>query len=270
MNFARVGKARALMNLDRYADAAQVVAEVPTDFRYLVEYFSKGNGFGIVPSAYNGPVIGTSEGVNGLPFSTWGDWRTDTAKSSASQSSAYGFRFRQPFKYDATGNTSIILASGVEARLIEAEAALKSNDPSWLAKLDTLRATCTPGITAGGGFSAQTASACSPVLPTFPGATQRPTQLPPITDPLTMDARVDTLFSERAAWLYLTGHRQGDLRRLIRQYGRSESELYPVGTYAVPPQVVAPRNYGTDVTLPVPSSERASNPQFTGCISRGA
>ena len=41
-------------------------------------------------------------------------------------------------------------------------------------------------------------------------------KLGPLQDPGTPDGRVDLLFHERAFWLYLTGHRQGDLRRLIR------------------------------------------------------
>jgi len=45
-------------------------------------------------------------------------------------------------------------------------------------------------------------------------------ELAALTDPGTAEARVDLLFRERAFWFFLTGHRQGDLRRLIRQYGR--------------------------------------------------
>ena len=76
---------------------------------------------------------------------------------------------------------------------------------------------------------------------------------------------MDLLFRERAAWLFLTGPRQGDLRRLIRQYGRSAELLYPVGSY---PGGVA--SYGGDVTAPIPAAERESNPHFTGCIDREA
>lgn len=275
MNFARVGKARALVDLAQYAEAAQAVASVPTNFRYLVEFYNKDNGFKFTTylDPHAGGVIGTSEGINGIAFATRGDWRTDTAKTTLSQSNAYGYPLRQPFKYDASGNTSIILASGVEARLIEAEADLAGGGSSWLTILNTLRTSCTPGVASGGaGYPAQTGTDCSPVLLTFPGTPtdQRPVQLPPIVDPGTAAARVDSLFSERAAWLYLTGHRNGDLRRLIRQYGRTDNAIYPIGPYAVPPQVIAPRNYGTDVTLPVPSTERANNPLYSGCISRGA
>ena len=79
-----------------------------------------------------------------------------------------------------------ILTTGAEARLIEAEAALASGDvATWLGKLNTLRATAiTPAMS-------------------------------PLTDPGSTDARVDLLFRERAFWLFLTGHRFGDLRRLM-------------------------------------------------------
>ena len=51
------------------------------------------------------------------------------------------------------------------------------------------------------------------------------------------------LFRERAFWMYLTGHRLGDMRRLIRQYGRA-------GQHRVPDRHHRPgRPYGTDVNF---------------------
>jgi len=129
-----------------------------------------------------------------------------------------------------------VLADWVEARLIEAEAALQAGDvPTWLAKLNHLRET-----------------AITPALPDT-------------TDPGTPGARVDLLFRERAFWLFLTGHRQGDMRRLIRQYGRDQSQVYPTGLY--PGGTGA---YGSDVNAPIPALERQYNPKFTGCLTRGA
>jgi hypothetical protein len=32
-------------------------------------------------------------------------------------------------------------------------------------------------------------------------------------------------------WMYLTIHRWGDMRRLIRQYGRTQDKVFPTGTY---------------------------------------
>src|SRR6185312_11168296 len=89
------------------------------------------------------------------------------------------------------------------------------------------------------------------------------------TDPGTADARVDLLFRERAFWLFATGHRQGDLRRLLRQYSaqyprfQSEQKVYPTGVYTAP----GTGRYGSDVTVPPPTSEYA-NPAYHGCLSR--
>ena len=42
--------------------------------------------------------------------------------------------------------------------------------------------------------------------------------------PGNQDAAIDLLFSERAFWMFATGHRLGDMRRLIRQYGRAAGD----------------------------------------------
>jgi hypothetical protein len=89
--------------------------------------------------------------------------------------------------------------------------------------------------------------------------------LSPLRDPGSDSARVTMLFSERAYWLYLTGHRQGDLRRLIRQYHRDQSAVYPTGDYFG----LGAGTYGTDVTAPIPTSENP-NPLFHGCRDRDA
>jgi hypothetical protein len=86
-----------------------------------------------------------------------------------------------------------------------------------------------------------------------------------LIDPGTDTARVSLMFQERAYWLFLTGHRQGDLRRLIRQYGRSQAQVYPIGPYNAP----GAGQYGSDVTAPIPAGEY-TNPLFQGCLNRGA
>jgi len=88
--------------------------------------------------------------------------------------------------------------------------------------------------------------------------------LPPLTDPGSADARLALLFQERAYWLFLTGHRQGDLRRLVRNYQRLPDAVYPTGVY-----YGGQGFYGTDVTLPIPASE-LPNPLFHGCLNREA
>lgn len=247
MNLASIGKGRALLATGDYAGAASAVAAIPDGFSYLENYPGPGIGNigGETQSASQNfaainPVIGQwsfsasdKEGVNGIDFRSSGDPRTT---SSASGSNQYGVTVYHPDKYSTDGNTPIVLADWEEARLIEAEAALKAGDlGTWLGKLNHLRE-----------------SAIDPALPD-------------LTDPGTPDARVDLTFRERAFWLYLTGHRQGDLRRLVRQYGRPETSVFPAGAYRG-----QHGNYGQDVTLPIPSVERAANSKFTGCINRGA
>ena len=126
------------------------------------------------------------------------------------------------------------LATGIEARLIEAEAALKAGDATtWLAKLNEARATGLGGT------------------------------LAPLADPGTDAARVDLLFRERAFWMYFTSHRIGDLRRLVRQYGRGPETVWPTGNY------FKGGVYGTDQNLP-PAQAEKNNPGYTGCADRAA
>ncbi|MBX6330255.1 MAG: hypothetical protein IRY91_00260 [Gemmatimonadaceae bacterium] len=256
MNLARVGKGRALLDLDRYAEAAQAVADVPDDFRYLENYYDQVTttpdafaNFRYRPAGFAWfATVSNGEGGTGLDYIASGDPRTAAVPDGGTNT--YGVTLYVPAKYSASGDTPIVLADAIEAHLIRAEAALNANDPSWLATLNALRTTCTDA-----------ASCPDPAPPGLGGVAG----LPPLSDPGTRDARVDLLFRERAAWLFLTGHRQGDMRRLIRQYGRAPSAVYPTGSY--PGGTGA---YGTDVTAPIPASERAFNPKFTGCVSRGA
>lgn len=246
VNLANVGKGRALLATGDYAGAANAVATVPDGFSYLENY--PGSGVGVISgtqqATQNFAVIQSfagvwafsasdKEGVNGLDFRSSGDPRTT---SSAGGRNDHGTTIYHPDKYSSDGSTPIVLADWEEARLIEAEAALKAGDlGTWLGKLNHLRE-----------------SAISPALPD-------------LTDPGTPDARLDLTFRERAFWLYLTGHRQGDLRRLVRQYGRSSTSVFPTGSYQG-----AHGSYENDVTLPIPAAEMVANPKFTGCISRGS
>jgi hypothetical protein len=70
-------------------------------------------------------------------------------------------------------------------------------------------------------------------------------------------------FREKAFWTFGRGQRLSDLRRLIRQYGRSQEAVFPVGQY------VKGGTYGTDVNFPVGDDELA-NPLFQGCTDRSA
>jgi hypothetical protein len=242
MNLARVGRGRAYLALGRYPEAAAAVAAVPDQSQFAESHVDEGTSGSANPATNFGNVIGglpwlataaDQEGSSGLDFRSSGDPRT---ASTLLGTNGFGTPLYHPDKYATDGSSPIVVADWVEARLIEAEAALQGGDAStWLGKLNYLRQT-----------------AIGPALPDT-------------TDPGTAEARVDLMFRERAFWLYLTGHRQGDLRRLIRQYGRDQAQVYPAGPY--PGALGA---YGSDVTVPVPEAERLYNPKYTGCIDRGA
>jgi hypothetical protein len=143
----------------------------------------------------------------------------------------------------------MLLASGLEAQLIRAEAELAAGDANWLTRLNALRTTCTD------------ASTCPTPAPAGLGGVAG---LPLLTDPGSDTARVSLLFRERAYWLFLTGHRQADLRRLVRNYGRMDDQVYPTGTYNIA------YVFGNDVTFPVPKTEKEQNSKYTGCFNRDA
>lgn len=233
LNLARVGKGRALLAGGHYAEAAQAVASVPNDFSYefTVDWsIGPAQGISLFHSFSDGTgvTVADSEGRNGLPYLASNDPRTH---SEVLENAPVKYA---PVKYGGAlpGPFPIVVASGIEARLIEAEAALQAgNVNAWLQQLNALRTTV---------------------------------GLDTVVDPGTTAARVTLLFQERAYWLFLTGHRQGDLRRLVRQYRRPAAHVYPVGSY---PGGLA--SYGTSVNISVPAQERA-NTQFHGCFDRGA
>jgi hypothetical protein len=45
----------------------------------------------------------------------------------------------------------------------------------------------------------------------------------------TNDAAIDLYFRQKAFWTFSRGQRLGDLRRLIRQYGRTQDKVFPTG-----------------------------------------
>jgi hypothetical protein len=229
---ARLGRARALLDQGQFAAAGAEAANVPTDFTYSTEHaespFILQNA--IFTNADGGLwSLADLEGGNGLPYRTADDPRVpffDTGDVGLDGSTP---QFNL-LKYPDPG-ASVPVADGIEARLIEAEAAFQA-----------------------GQFG--------PML-TFLNDLRDLLSLPHLADPGTAAGRVDMIFSERGFWLMATGHRLGDMRRLIRQYGRAESTVFPVGPY------LKGGSYGTDVNIPIPIEEQ-NNPNFQGCIDRDA
>ena len=243
---AEIGKARALLALGRYAEAATAASAVPDDYAYEVvhslqqerslygSWQSRNNQQGRLSAA-------DREGLVGLDYRSSGDPRT---AQMVVGSDFKGNSMYTPTKYPLTGSVTYAIATGIEARLIEAEAALQANpdDGRWLELLNHLRQTSWPSIKPAAGGP-----------------------LPDLPDPESHAGRVNLLFQERAFWLYLTAHRQGDLRRLIRQYLRAPNEVYPTGGYPGGSGV-----YGDEIVVPVPESERELNPKYMGCFNRNA
>jgi len=253
--FARVGAGRALLGLGRLSEAAEAVAGVPTSYVYQVHYpTDQKSNFFKMPGTVWTYNMSDREGINGLPFRSSGDPRTRFAQVGSHTS---GGPLYQPVRYNKQGTSPIVLASGIEARLIEAEAALAA-DGSWLPMLNALRT--------DGTFTTRPNAANPAVTDTLWNAgTGGVAGLAPLADPGTPAARVDLLFRERAYWLHLTGHRLGDLRRLVRQYDRDPDTVFPIGSY-----LAALGTYGRSVSLRVPETEITFNPLYRGCLSEEA
>ncbi|MGZ8413149.1 MAG: hypothetical protein ACXW05_10480 [Gemmatirosa sp.] len=267
-SLARVGRGRALLNLNRPADAAAVVAAVPTDFRYVIQHsensLRQNNGVWTLSSSQGRWGVSEREGGNGLPFRTAGDIRVPNRRRVANGGNGFAAEpMQEQLKYDERTDP-IVLADGVEARLIEAEAALRANDATtFVAKLNDPRANAQVRL-------ARDLQRHAPVGQTLDQL------LPPLTDPGATRAREDLLFRERGFWLYLTSHRLGDLRRLVRQYARPASEVFPTGAYSSPGGLRT-GTYGADVAFPIPNDEGnnpntpiGGNPALKGCLDLNA
>lgn len=250
---ARIGKARSLVGLGQLDAAAALVGTVPTSFKYQSTYSLAATGSnnlwsqGISGKRYS--VGDTLEGPgrtyivkNAIPFGALNDPRVpviDTKKAGQD-----GQTWTRTTKL--WGQVSPVdVVNGLDARLIEAEAALKGgNVTGWLATLNALRAV--PQVI--------TDSVTSPALA-------------PLTDPGNAAARLDLQFKEKALWTFGRGQRLGDLRRLIRQYSRTANTVFPVGVH------YKGGNYGNDVNLPITTDER-TNPNIgtdkPTCLDRNA
>jgi starch-binding outer membrane protein, SusD/RagB family len=273
INASKIAKARALLgiSLSNAAAAAALVSGIPTTFRYDVTASLTGgnNTLWDQPASQNRYIIGdTITGKdrsilvrNAIPFFSANDRRVPahykigaTGKDTIKAQDGGTLVIEADSLWGQT--TAVALTAGLDARLIEAEAALAAgNAASMMAILNALRAApqliTSPSPTATG---------------THPGWTTP--IMTPLTDPGTNDLRVNLFFREKAFWTFGRGQRLGDLRRLIRDYGRkadgSDTGGYPIGTH------YKGGVYGVDLNLPVTTDEQVGNPNFTSCIDRKA
>lgn len=239
-------KGRILLNLNRHGEAATAVAGVPTNYAYTHRHSQTtwSNTFWTWNKNSRRYSVGNNEGTNGLNFATAGDPRVpvcvgnDTACRAIGVTRSVRDDLGSPFHVLMTWperEDPIAIMQGVDARMIEAEAQHKAgNFNAALATLNAARAT-----KAG---------------------------LAPLTDPGSDAARLGLVFRERAFWQYSRGYRTGDLRRLVRQYGRTQNQVFPIGSWH------KGGTYGTDVDFPIPQAEQ-NNPELglgNSCMSRGA
>jgi len=253
----QVARGRVLIEMGQFTQAAAAVTGVPTTFQ-LQATFSLTSGsnqiwsLGISAKRW---TVGDSFDVTGtiknaLPFASAKDPRVQAFGTTLGTS---------PLGRGFDGATNLVvdsvflrtdpapIVSGIDARLIEAEAALKGNNdiPGMMAILNSLRG-------ASQNLGPSTTFGKTPVMAALP------------TPSTTADA-VNVLFRERAFWTFSRGQRLGDLRRLIRLYGRAAdgSDTFPSGPF------FKGGTYGPDVNFPVTVDEQ-NNPQWQACTDRKA
>ena len=194
-----MGKGRALLDRGLFAEAAAAVVDVPTEFQYLTEHAD--SPLRLQNAIYSYSIgwlwsVSDVEGGVGLPYRTAEDPRVPffDEESAGLDNTTPQFTLLKYPDFSA----SVVVADGIEARLIEAEALLQASNL--------------------GGMT------------THPERPPRRSGPGPAGPPGTQDEGVDLLFSERAFWMFATGHRLGDMRRLIRQYGRTAERSSPAAS----------------------------------------
>jgi starch-binding outer membrane protein, SusD/RagB family len=249
-NAILIARARTQVQLGQFAAAATTVAPVPTTYRYNATFAltSGDNGIWNLNANARRWVVGDSFDVGGIianaiPFASARDPRVPTTGSSIGTSSA-GKSFDGSTNFLSTSlwgrSDPAPILSGIDARLIEAEARLQADDyAGMMTILNALRA------------APQNLGAIStPAMAALPVPTSR-------------NAAIDLYFREKAFWQFSRGYRMTDLRRLVRQYGRNQASVFPNG------QFFKGGNYGVDTNFPVTVDEQ-NNPEFKGCTNRNA
>jgi len=245
---AKVVRARVALALNDFTTAGAMVTGLPTAFAYTHTFSlttSSNTLWGQGLSARRYSVGDSLEGnkrdilvANAIPFSSAKDPRLPvTIPTSGAINGQDGQTYTR-----TTGMwiqlTPVDVVNGIDARMVEAEVALKGgNATQWLAIHNALRA-----------------------APPKLGEIQ-PAAMPALVDPGTTEGRISLHFREKAFWTFSRGQRLGDMRRLIKQYGRTELNTFPQGVH------YKGGSYFKDVNLPVVTQER-TNPNFKGCTDR--
>jgi starch-binding outer membrane protein, SusD/RagB family len=259
VNLSLVGEARAALDLKDYATATTYASQVPSTFTGYRSYYSEGIpttpglptnvlwgdvGSPQASTLANGTSVsgGFSYVASGAwlvvapPFENLNDPRMPTTLTRVRAMNAnnyfianktVGMGGTPPYTKPTTAlpggqaitpGTSMRVASYIEAQYIIAEA--NQGNASTLAFVNQQRT--------ANGLTASTAVTPAEIL---------------------ADLR-----DQRRREFYLDGHRLGDMRRYITQYGL---DFFPSGTY---PNTAVPNGYGTLTCFPLPSTESNSNP----------
>jgi hypothetical protein len=262
INLASIGLSRARLNNANFVGAAAAVAGVPTTYTYSISHSQttvrEENGVfnAFFAGRYSlGDAAAATLEPHALPWRASSDIRLPHRRALTNKGApAFGFdnttaqflQLRYPDR-----KTAIPLATGAEARLIEAEVALMAGDTAtFRARHDSLRAKPPTYFN-------------SPDL-----SVAQMTPMPPLNIAgLPVDSVITLHFRERAFWLWLTAHRLGDLRRLSRPpyssapFNFVADSVFPNGKY------FKGGTYGTDYSFPVPFDE-TNNPNFSQCLDR--
>jgi hypothetical protein len=256
-------RSRIFLNQANWQQAAAAVTGVPTSYVWFQEHSLTTRTPGVWSFVNNQRryIVSNNEGPAQLNFGTANDPRVPTCTAGTPACAAASATTARPFDSGnsavpnmlyqlvwTTDASSVALMSGLQARLYEAEAQNQlGNFPAALTILNALRA-APPGY--GRAIAA----------------------LPALTDPGTAAGRRDLIFREKAFWLFGLGHRYPDMRRLVRQYGLPQNQVFPSGTW----QINRVPGYGSDVVFPTPQAE-SNNPEYPlnalsqpACIDRNA
>jgi hypothetical protein len=247
-NATLVAKARAQADLADFAGAATTVSGVPTNFQYNFDYAvtTIDNEWWIMGPSVKRYNAGDSVDVAGQIFNAIPFWRLDDPRVVTKDTKNVAEDNKSNFiEVENWGRDDPIpVASGIDARLIEAEAKLQANDiAGMMTILNDLRT------------HAQTIGVFKvPAMAALPA-------------PATKDAAIDLFFREKALWQYERGYRMDDLRRLVRQYKRAQDKVFPSGNFTR--NTTPSGTFGTQVAFPVPDNEK-TNPNFHGCLDTNA
>lgn len=244
---ATVGEARALVWLNRLSEAAETVAEVPTDFVFFAEYSDNndlqwnevfGFSWGRSPFTLRWTVgnggAGNRHNERWPYFEEWVQQGLLVDNPAGFRAVEIGVPVALELLYDVS-NRPITLASGWEARLIQAEALLRAGNVDGAESLvnDLLS-----------DPSVNPMRRVNPAVPT--GAFN------PVSFNRDPGNDLAQLARARAAGLWLTGERQATLRRFAERDG---VDLYPSGTQ------------GDDTSFPIVQQEIDNNPNVNAACS---